>query len=111
MAEKRFSERKLVLFTVGLLIVAGIIRLISYRVGVVFFYLAFVPFLYHRLMFYIKHKGELTSIDRYRRVTLIAMLATIGLNIIGLQDIEFFLLFMLAIDYLIIVNTKKQNAR
>ncbi len=107
MAERKFSERKLILFTVGLLIFAGIVRLMSYRIGVVFFYLAFVPFLYHRIKFYYRNRVNLTQVDRYRKITLIVMLGTICLNIIGLQDIEFFLLFILAIDYLIIVNTKK----
>ncbi len=106
MAEKKFSERKLILFTVGLLIVAGLIRLINYKVGLVFFYLAFIPFVYHRVRFYLRNKTNLSNVDKYRKITLIIMLVTIVMNIIGLQDIEFFLLFILAIDYLIIVNTK-----
>ncbi|BDX39566.1 hypothetical protein CYCD_29210 [Tenuifilaceae bacterium CYCD] len=109
MAERKFSERKLILFTVGLLIFAGIVRLISYRIGVVFFYLAFGPFLYHRIKFYYRNRVNLTQVDKYRKITLIVMLVTICLNIIGLQDIEFFLLFILAIDYLIIVNAKKTS--
>ncbi|MGE0078247.1 MAG: hypothetical protein AB7S48_10345 [Bacteroidales bacterium] len=107
MAERKVSERKLILLTVGFLIIAGIIRLISYRVGAVFFYLAFVPFVFHRVTFYIKNKSVLSNVDKYRKYTLILMLFTIGMNIIGWQDIEFFLLFILAIDYLIIVNRKK----
>ncbi|MGD9978761.1 MAG: hypothetical protein AB7S54_12605 [Bacteroidales bacterium] len=107
MARRRISERKLILFTVGLLIVAGIVRLISYKVGVVFFYLSFVPFIYHRVSIYLKYRKSLTAIDRYRRITLILMLVTIAMNLIGWQDIEFFLLFILAVDYLIIVNSKR----
>jgi hypothetical protein len=109
MAEKKFSERKLILFTVGLLIFAGLVRLVNYRVGLVFFYLAFVPFVYHRAMFYLRNRKNLSNVDKYRRITLIVMLATIVMNIIGLQDIEFFLLFILAIDYLIIVNSKNTS--
>lgn len=110
MAEKKFSERKLILFTVGLLIVAGLIRLVNYKVGLVFFYLAFIPFVWHRLRFYFKNRKNLLNVDKYRKITLIVMLATILMNIIGLQDIEFFLLFLLAIDYLIIVNSKNTPA-
>ena len=106
MAEKKFSERKLILFTVGLLIVAGLIRLVNYKVGLVFFYLSFIPFVWHRVRFYLRNKSNLSSVDKYRKITLIVMLATIVMNIVGFQDIEFFLLFMLAIDYLIIVNSK-----
>ena len=107
MAEKKISERKLILFTVGLLIVAGLIRLVNYKVGVVFFYLAFIPFIYHRVKFYYKNRVNLSNVDKYRKITLILILITIALNFIGWQDIEFFLLFILAVDYLIIVNSRK----
>lgn len=111
MAERKISERKLILLTVGLLIITGIVRLISYRVGVILFYLSFAPFVYHRIVFYFKNKGNLADVDKYRRITLILMLFTIGMNIIGWQDIEFILLFILAIDYLIIVNSKSARKK
>ncbi len=107
MGKIRISERKLILFTVGLLIVAGIVRLGFYKVGVWLFYLAFVPIILYRLRFYIRNVKNLHKVDRYRRFTLGFIIATIILNLLGFQDVEFVLLFVLAIDYLIVVQNPR----
>jgi hypothetical protein len=107
MGKIRISERKLILFTVGLLIVAGLVRLGFYKVGVWLFYLAFVPMILHRLSFYIRNRQKLHKADRYRRFTLGFIVATIILNLLGFQDVEFVLLIVLAIDYLIVVQNPR----
>mgnify|MGYP000914077796 CR=1 FL=1 len=111
MEAKRFSERKLILFTVVLMIAAGLIRLASYKVGVVFFYLSFLPFVIHRLRFYRNHRGKLTNVDRRRRVTLTLLLLMILLNLVGWQNVEFILLIILAVDYMLISNHRGRGER
>lgn len=111
MAAKRFSERKLILFTVVLMIAAGLIRLASYKVGVVLFYLSFLPFVIYRLRFYRNHRGKLTKVDRRRRVTLTLLLLMILLNLVGWQNVEFILLIILAVDYMLISNNKVRGER
>lgn len=107
----RISERKFILFTLGLLIVAGLIRLLFYKLGVWAFYLSFVPFVVYRSNFYIRHWGKLSSVDRYRSYTLVTIVVMIVLNLLGFQDVEFLLLLLLLVDYIIIVNNprKKDN--
>lgn len=107
MGTLRISERKVILFTVGLLLLAGIVRLVFFRMGVWLFYLAFVPIVLHRVRFYFINRNNLQRVDRYRRFTLGFILLTIILNLLGFQDVEFVLLFVLAIDYLIVVQNPK----
>jgi hypothetical protein len=107
MEQIRISERKLILFTVGLLIVAGIVRLGFYKLGVWLFYLAFAPIVLYRLRFYIRNNKNLQKVDRNRLYTLGVIIATIILNLLGFQDVEFVLLFVLAVDYLIVVQNPK----
>jgi len=106
---RKISERKLVLFTVLLLIVAGIVRLISFKVGIVLFYLSFLPLLGHRTIYYVTNRKALKRVDRFRIFIYILMVLTITLNFIGWQNIEFILLFLLAIDYLIITSIKSKH--
>lgn len=105
--EKKISERKVIIFTTSLVVISGLIKLLSYKIGIVLFYLAFALFIIYRLNFYFKLRGkEKTQNDRYRLIVLIAMIATIILNILGIQDVEFFLLFLLMIDFLLVINNK-----
>ncbi|QKG80208.1 hypothetical protein [Tenuifilum thalassicum] len=110
MAKNKFSERKLILFTLGIIILSGIVRLISYSVGVWMFYLSFSPFIFYRLIYYLRNRGKLSKSDKYRRYTMMVIMLTIVLKVLGFQDGEFILLFVLGIDYLIIVqNPRKVN--
>jgi hypothetical protein len=111
MEAKRFSERKLILFTVVLMIAAGLIRLLSYKVGVVLFYLSFLPFIVHRLMFYRNHRGKLADVDKRRRVTLALLLLMMLLNMVGWQNVEFILLIILAVDYMLISNRRSNGEK
>lgn len=99
---QRISERQYILLTVGLLIVAGLVRLASYRVGYVLFYLALVPFLLHRIRHHVLHRKKSTKVDAYRRITLYLMLFSLLLNLLGFQRGDFLLLLLLGADYLIL---------
>lgn len=104
---KQISERKIIIFTTLLIVFAGLVRLMRYSVGIVLFYLAFVPYIIYRVSYYRKLKGkEKSQHDRYRFAVLVAIILTILLNLIGIQDVEFFLLFLLMIDFLIVINKK-----
>lgn len=104
MAKREKKEPRLIFLTVILLIVAGLIRLMSYKVGYVLFYLAFLPYLFCRIRFYIKKGRTLTKLDVYRRSILILMVFTIVMNFIGFQNIEFLLILLLGVDYLLLSN-------
>ena len=105
--ETKISERKVIIFTAFFIVLAGLVKLVSYKVGIVFFYLAFVPYLVYRFKYHYKLRGKQTDqVDRYRFMVLVAMLLTILLNVLGIQDVEFFLLFLLMVDFLIVINRK-----
>lgn len=109
MTSKRISERKLILFTVALLIVSGIARLISYKVGVWLFYLSFLPIVLHRVNFYLRNHKNLLYVDSIRRYTLGILLGMVVLNFIGFQNVEFVLLLILAIDYIIVAKYPRKK--
>ncbi|MBR7067087.1 MAG: hypothetical protein IKI28_02075 [Bacteroidales bacterium] len=100
--KKRISERRFILLTVGLLIVAGVVRLAYYKAGYMLFYLALVPFIAHRIKHYIVNRKRLSKADGYRKITLFLMLFCLLLNLTKFQRTDFLLLLLLGIDYLIL---------
>lgn len=102
MKKRRVSERKMILLTAILLIISGLLQLISYRIGVRMFYFSFAPLLLYRFWYYLTNWRRISAIDRYRRYTFGLMVITIILNLEGIQNAEFFLLILLAVDYLIV---------
>ncbi len=108
MGNRRISEQKVIVYTAGLLLLTGVIRYMFYSVGSVLFYLAFAPYLIYRVYSYYNRKksGSLTSTDFIRNIVLVIMLVTIVLNIAGWQEADFFLLFLLMVDYLLVINKR-----
>ncbi len=105
--ETKVSERKVIIVTAFFIVLAGLVKLVNYKIGIVFFYLAFVPYLVYRFNYHYKLRGkQKTQVDKYRFMVLAAMLVTILLNVLGIQDVEFFLLFLLMVDFLIVINRK-----
>ncbi len=103
--EKKISERKVLIFTAVLIVFTGLIRIFNYPVGFVLFYLAFFPYIFYRFKYYYKLRGKSKEqIDRYRFIILVTIIVTILLNLIGIQDVEFFLLFLIMIDFLLVIN-------
>lgn len=105
MGKRKISERKVILYTAGLILFAGIVRYLAYSVGSVMFYLAFLPFLLYRFISILKQrKNTAAPIDFYRTLVLIFMLITIVFNVAGWQDADFVLLFLLMVDFLLVIN-------
>ncbi|MHC1704541.1 MAG: hypothetical protein AB9846_11585 [Tenuifilaceae bacterium] len=104
---KRISERKVIITTAGFIVLSGLVRLISFKVGYILFYLVFIPFIIYRVhYYYVNRSKESLPVDKYRLIVLVSMIVTILLNILGIQDVEFFLLFLLMIDFLLVINNK-----
>ena len=105
--EKIISERKVLIYTTALIVFAGLVRMLKYSVGFVLFYIAFLPYIIYRTNYYYQLKGQSKSqLDKYRLIILVTIIITILLNLIGIQDVEFFLLFLLMIDFLLVINKK-----
>ena len=81
----------------------------AYSFGVYLFYLSFLPFLFYRFytIFFHRAKGfSQQPASLYRIFVLISMVITIVLNIVGWQEADFFLLFLLMVDYLLVINKR-----
>jgi hypothetical protein len=107
--KKRISERKVILYTAALVLFSGLIRVFAYSFGVYLFYLSFFPFLFYRFytIFFHRAKGfSQQPASLYRIFVLISMVITIVLNIVGWQEADFFLLFLLMVDYLLVINKR-----
>ncbi|RPH32297.1 MAG: hypothetical protein EHM93_09975 [Bacteroidales bacterium] len=103
--DKKISERKVLIFTSALIVFTGLVRILNYPVGFVLFYIAFLPYIFYRLSYYYKLRGKAkVQIDKYRLIILVTIIISILLNLIGVQDVEFFLLFLLMIDFLLVIN-------
>jgi hypothetical protein len=105
--DTKISERKVLIYTAILIVFAGLVRILKYSVGFVLFYLAFLPFIIYRINYYFKLKGKPKSqTDKYRLIILVTMIISILLNLVGIQDVDFLLLFLLMIDFLLVINKK-----
>lgn len=103
--EKKISERKVLIFTAILIVFTGLVRVFNYPVGFVLFYIAFLPYILYRSNYYYQLKGKTKGqVDKYRFIILITIVITILLNLFGIQDVEFILLFLLMIDFLLVIN-------
>jgi len=104
---RKISERKVIIATAGFIVFSGLVRLVSFKVGYILFYFVFIPFIIYRVNYYYGNRNtESLPVDKYRLIVLISMIITILLNILGIQDVEFFLLFLLMIDFLLVINNK-----
>ncbi|HNS30355.1 MAG TPA: hypothetical protein PKL52_07465 [Tenuifilaceae bacterium] len=107
MATKRISERKIILYTAALVVLAGIVRFLHYPTGSVLFYIAFLPFILYRLYSIVKYrKYRKESLEMYMIIILAIMILSTVMNIAGWQEADFFLLFLLMIDYLLVINKR-----
>lgn len=108
MARVKISERKIIIYTAALVLFSGLVRLFAYSTGSVFFYLAFAPYLIYRVVSSIKNRGKGEgSINVYRSIVMVLMIITIVLNVASWQDADFFLIFLLMLDFLIVINSKQ----
>ncbi len=107
MGKTKISERKVILYTAGLVVFTGLIRLFAYSTGTVLFYLAFAPYITYRLVSIFQNRDVNTPpIHFYRAAVLVIMIITIILNAAGWQEADFFLIFLLMVDYLLVINKK-----
>ena len=103
----KLTEQEIILYTGAFLVVAGVLRFFAHSVGLVVFYLSFLPFFLTRLhTIFLQKKEFLAKDNRYRDIVLFIMLVTIILTITGWHNADFLLIFLLMIDYLLVTNKK-----
>lgn len=107
MLKLRFTEQNIILYTAILLLITGIIRYLFPYVGGLIFYIAFIPFLLFRFYTLFRNrKKPRTQVGFYRFIVLIFMLVTLLFNAMDWQKADFFLVFLLMADYLLVINGK-----
>ncbi|HOP04191.1 MAG TPA: hypothetical protein PL017_07270 [Tenuifilaceae bacterium] len=103
----KLSERRVILLTVSLIVLSGILSQFNYTIGIVLFYVSFAPYLTYRVIRILKKRwGNFNRVDKYRFVVLIVMIVSLTFNILGWQEADFFLLFLLMVDFLLVYNKK-----
>lgn len=107
MIKSKISERKIIIYTAALVLFSGLVRLFAYSTGSVFFYLAFAPYLIYRVVSSVKNRGKREgNTNVYRGVVMVLMIITIVLNVASWQEADFFLIFLLMVDFLLVINKK-----
>ena len=107
MENRKISERKVILFTAALVVFAGLIRYMFFTVGLVIFYLAFLPFIIYRIISIKNQKKDISqSVDSFRTIVLVLMVITLVFNVLGWQEADFFLIFLLMVDFLLVINKR-----
>lgn len=108
MVRFRLTERNIIICTAALVVLSGLVQRLSFPVGRTFYYVIFAAYLLFRLLTILATREQgWPGTKGYRFLVFIVMLITIILNIAGWQEADFFLLFLLMVDYLLVINRKK----
>jgi len=99
----------LLYLTAALIAVAGLFHLVNYGVGTVMLFLAFIPYLYVQTRHFWtlkKKKVKFEGVEKKRFYLLIALWISMGFTVINLYPVEFFMLFLIMLDYLLVVQSE-----
>lgn len=101
----KFTERTIILYTAVLVLLAGVVRYFFHYVGGIIFYFAFAPYLVYRVYTIFRYRKQpTTQLGVYRVLVLVFMAITIVFNALGWQKADFLLVFLLMVDYLLVMN-------
>jgi hypothetical protein len=102
---------KLLIYWIGVGVFAcGAVMLFSSTAGQIALNFLFLFYALVRTAYYRKiWKGKFTSTDKQRLVLLVVLSMCVLLNFLGLQESYFLLIFILMLDYLLVVNRERQD--
>ena len=99
------DDKQLIYLTAALIALGGLVRLFRYNISVYILIIGFIPYLLARVVCYWKKRKEAWSVlDKQRFVIFLVMAVTICLNFFSMFKTEFLLLFLLMIDYILVIN-------
>ena len=105
------SDKQLIYLTVGLVILGGLIRLFNYKISTYVLNVAFIPYLLIWGAYYVTHrKGKWSRVHKQRFVLLLVLFVLILLNSFTMFKTEFLMVFILLIDYLLVINKRANQA-
>lgn len=102
---------KLLIYWVGIGVIAcGAVMLFSSTAGRISLNFLFLLYVLARIAYYRKIWGSpFTSTDKQRLVLLAILSMCVLLNFIGLQDSYFLLIFMLMVEYLLVISRERKE--
>jgi hypothetical protein len=87
----------------------GLIRIGNYELSSWILNSAFVPYFIVRSVFYLTRRRRLTPVEKYRLAVLAIIFTIVLLNFFAVYRIEFLLLILLMIDYLLVARTDNRT--
>jgi hypothetical protein len=104
------DDKELLYFTAVLVIMAGLVRIFNYGLSGLLLNISLIPYLIIRITQYIRvPKSAWTTFDKYRLTVLIILVLTLLMDILTTFKAEFLILFLLMIDYLMVIDNKKNR--
>jgi hypothetical protein len=102
---------KLLIYWMGIGVLAcGAIMMFSTTVGQITLNFLFLLYILVRVAYYRKiWKSPFKSIDKQRLVLLVVLSMCVLLNFLGLQESYFLLIFILMLEYLLVINRERQD--
>jgi hypothetical protein len=106
-------EEPTIYFTAAAIIFAGFLRLISFKYSNYVFTYCLFPYVISRGLYYFilvfKKEKPLSANERNRFYIYIAIFVTVLLSVLNFFSADFFVIFLIMVDYLMLRNEEKNN--
>ncbi|MDR3227736.1 MAG: hypothetical protein LBT56_08720 [Prevotellaceae bacterium] len=105
------TETTIIYFTAAAIILSGFLRLLNFKCSGLVFNFSLFPYIVVRGLYYLKiwrkRNKNLTAIDKNRLYVYIGIFITILLSVIDFFSADFFVIFLIMIDFLLLKSEKK----
>ena len=111
MSMSKKIAKPIIHFTAIAIILSGFLRITGFKYSDYVFDLALLPYLITRGAYYlnifIKKNKYLTAIERYRLFVYVAVFITILLSVLNFFSADFFVIFLIMVDFLLLQEEGK----
>ncbi|MDR1554158.1 MAG: hypothetical protein LBS69_11990 [Prevotellaceae bacterium] len=106
------KEIYIIYFTAAVIILSGFLRLTGFKYSNYFFNFALLPYIITRGLYYVivwrKNSEKLNANEKNRIYVYIAVFITVLLSILELFSADFFVIFLIMVDFLLLQNDEKK---
>ncbi|MDR1985165.1 MAG: hypothetical protein LBQ28_10160 [Prevotellaceae bacterium] len=107
-------DSSIIYFTAAAIILSGFLRLTGLEYSNYFFNFSLLPYIATRGLYYMilrKNKHKLNVTEKNRLYVYIAVFITILLSIFDFFSADFFVIFLIMVDFLLLQNEEKNNEK
>ncbi|MDR2126585.1 MAG: hypothetical protein LBP63_07135 [Prevotellaceae bacterium] len=109
----KIDETYVIYFTAAAIIISGFLRLTGFRYSAYFFNIVLLPYIATRGFYYLRiwrSRNENLSLNaRYRLYVYAAVFITVLLSILDFFSADFFVIFLIMVDFLLLQNKDENN--